>query len=651
MMKDRPHSVNLTIRYLTLLVLLGGSVGGYAYFEKERTDAVRLLSDVHVFVSQEQRLTQRLAFLSQSLIQSSYEQARDAFRKEILSLTPQLEAVHSRLVQGPFLSRLGPPSRSKIHTLFFEPPLNMDEDIRRFLASARSLAQQPSSALTAYNPHNLFIQSFAQSEQGGKGLMTLLKIVEEEGGAREERAKSLGDVFLAAVYLLLAGTVFLVFRPMKLKIKKEFETLNEYHGELDRKADELSQSNVKLKEKESAFIEIMEDLAVKKKRLQEEVAERVRVEKALERERNTAKMYLELAGVMFVLIGRNEKILLINKKGCELLGGDEKEIVGMNWFDHFIPESDRPMVRRVFEQLMTGGVPSVEYFENDIRTLKGETRRIEWHNTMIRDDNGTIVAALSSGLDVTEKVRAAEKQSELMAQLENANRELNEFAYVVSHDLKAPLRGIGSLADWLIEDYSDKLDKEGTNNLRMLKSRVKRMHDLIEGLLTLARIGRTEGERTAVDLNRLVHDVIDFVSPPKNIKLIVDDGLPVVYSDPTRLQQVFQNLISNAVKYIEKPKGEIRIVKAEDDGSWKFGVKDNGPGIERRHQEKIFKIFQTLSPRDSYESTGVGLSIVKKIIETYGGRIWVESDVGKGSTFYFTLPKTRYEEVEREKAA
>jgi signal transduction histidine kinase len=143
-----------------------------------------------------------------------------------------------------------------------------------------------------------------------------------------------------------------------------------------------------------------------------------------------------------------------------------------------------------------------------------------------------------------------------------------------------------------------------------------------------------------VNLNELVSEVIDMLSPPKNITITVENEMPTIKCERTRIMQVFQNLLSNAVKFMNKPQGKIKISYADENDFWKFGVSDNGPGIEEKYFEKIFQIFQTLTPRDEFESTGIGLTITKKIVELYGGRIWVESEVGNGSTFFFTLPIT-----------
>lgn len=228
----------------------------------------------------------------------------------------------------------------------------------------------------------------------------------------------------------------------------------------------------------------------------------------------------------------------------------------------------------------------------------------------------------------------------LLRELKSANEELKNFAYVVSHDLKAPLRAISSLADWLSTDYAEKFDAEGKEQMRLLISRVHRMDDLIDGILMYSRVGREKETIVAVNLNKLLHDVIDSLAPPASITITIEDSLPTIMTEPTRIQQVFQNLLSNAIKYMDKPEGKIRIACSTEGKQWKFSVADNGPGIRQRHFEKIFQLFQTLAPRDRVESTGVGLALVKKIVEMYGGHIWIESTVGEGSTFFFSLPRT-----------
>lgn len=196
--------------------------------------------------------------------------------------------------------------------------------------------------------------------------------------------------------------------------------------------------------------------------------------------------------------------------------------------------------------------------------------------------------------------------------LEGANMELRDFAYVVSHDLKAPLRGIARLVDWLAQDYGEHFDEEGRNMVALLIARVKRLDSLIEGILEYSRVG-THTEEAVVDLNQVVVRVIESLAVPDQVRITIDDPLPIGRYNMTRMFQVFENLISNAIKFLDKPQGTIRIGCQDSDSVWLFRVTDNGPGIEECHQERIFKIFQPLTSRDQHESTGIGLAIVKKL--------------------------------------
>lgn len=226
-------------------------------------------------------------------------------------------------------------------------------------------------------------------------------------------------------------------------------------------------------------------------------------------------------------------------------------------------------------------------------------------------------------------------------ELKKSNQELRSFAHVIAHDLKSPLRGIGSLASRLIRKYDEKLDNEGKEQLRLLIIRVKRMGEFIDGILRYSEIGHFVEEQQNVDFNALLNEIIGEMAVPENIEIEISQQIPTVRCERIRLKQVFQNLLSNAVKYIDKPKGKINIGCVDENELWKFSVTDNGCGIKEQYYEKIFEIFQTLAPRDKTENTGIGLTIVKKIVEMYGGKVWVTSSVGQGSTFFFTLPKRR----------
>ncbi|MGR8934596.1 MAG: sensor histidine kinase [Gammaproteobacteria bacterium] len=297
---------------------------------------------------------------------------------------------------------------------------------------------------------------------------------------------------------------------------------------------------------------------------------------------------------------------------------------------------DTAEVRRLLSEtpLTTRGV---EAFELQIEVSDIGTRSLSVNaRKLIRKprERELILFAIA---DVTERKTLELEQTHLIHELKRANEELKSFAYIVSHDLKAPLRAIGSLAEWISSDQKERLDAEGREHLRLLLQRVRRMDALIDGVLQFSRIGRIHETVSAVNIKQLLDDIIDSLAPPANITITVAEGLPELRVERTRIQQVFQNLLSNAIRFMDKPEGRIRIDCEAAGDKWTFSVADNGPGIGERHFERIFQLFQTLNPRDRVESTGVGLAIVKKIVEMYGGRIWIESTVGEGSTFCFTL--------------
>jgi len=284
-----------------------------------------------------------------------------------------------------------------------------------------------------------------------------------------------------------------------------------------------------------------------------------------------------------------------------------------------------------------------------MRTRDGKILTVSKNAVLLRDEKGQITGAILSFEDITETHNAEGKREQLVGELESVNRELRDFAYIISHDLKAPLRGIATLAEWISSDYSDKFDEQGKEQLQLLLSRVKKMHNMIDGVLQYSRVGRIKEDKQSVNLNEIVSEISDIINPPANIRIDVVKELPVIEFEPTRIKQVFQNLLSNAVKFIDKPQGYIKI-SYEDEGEFlKFSIEDNGCGIEKQHYERVFQIFQTVGQSGQSESTGVGLTVVKKIVELYGGKIWVSSTLGQGSTFYFTLPKSEAGEKSDEK--
>ncbi len=294
------------------------------------------------------------------------------------------------------------------------------------------------------------------------------------------------------------------------------------------------------------------------------------------------------------------------------------------------PEAFIKKVRELYAHRERDGHDIVEFKDGRVVEYYSKPQRM----------GDQIVGRVWSFRDITEKHTAERKRAALLHRVAEINEELTHFAYIVSHDLKAPLRGIKLITEWLCTDYADKLGDDAKEQLDLLQSRVARMHNLIDGVLQYSRVGRITEETEKVDLNPLLAGILDAIVPPEHIRVTVAPQLPVLQCERTRISQVFQNLLTNAVKFVDKPQGEIRVDCIEDGEFWRFSVADNGPGIEAKYFDRIFRLFQTLSPRDEFESTGVGLALVKKIVEMYGGRIWVTSEVGRGTTFLFTFPRS-----------
>jgi light-regulated signal transduction histidine kinase (bacteriophytochrome) len=222
---------------------------------------------------------------------------------------------------------------------------------------------------------------------------------------------------------------------------------------------------------------------------------------------------------------------------------------------------------------------------------------------------------------------------------ERLHKELDKLAYVTAHDLRAPLRSIENLATWIEEGLGDEVKPETLEHLRLLHGRVHRMESLIDGILQFARAGRAQKPPGVVDVGGLVASVVDFVKAPPSCRIEVVSEMPVLLTHGPELQQVFTNLITNAVRHARRPDPTIRVAARDLGWAYEFSVSDDGQGIQPRFHQRIFEIFTTLEARDKEENTGMGLAVVKKIVETVGGAVRVESQEGRGSSFIVTWPK------------
>lgn len=231
------------------------------------------------------------------------------------------------------------------------------------------------------------------------------------------------------------------------------------------------------------------------------------------------------------------------------------------------------------------------------------------------------------------------------AVLKKSNQELNKFAYITSHDLRAPLRAIDNLAQWIIEDDAENLSDESKKRLQMLQSRIKRMNGLINGILAYSRAGNLQTDIDEIDLNVLLLEIIDGIGNPDNVTLRIPEPLPTIKTNMTVIGQVFSNLITNAIKHSDKEKIEIELSYKKTMNGYQFSVSDNGPGIAEEYHEKIFDLFQTLKPKDEVDSSGVGLALIKKSVEAADGSVYVSSSPDQGCVFTFSWSTTHHKET------
>lgn len=287
---------------------------------------------------------------------------------------------------------------------------------------------------------------------------------------------------------------------------------------------------------------------------------------------------------------------------------------------------------------------------NNQRLLAEQAARLETQRNSLEASERALARQLEAERSLSDKLAAASGAAEMAlaernaasAALERSNRELNQFAYVASHDLKTPLRGIANLAQWIEEDLGEAMTVGAREHVRVLLSRVRRMESLIDGILAYARAGRGEGQREELDVGQMVQEVRELLSPPTGFFTVtVTPNLPHVTAVRAPFQQIWMNLLGNAFKHARREGAEIRIGAADRGAEWEFSVADNGPGIAAQYHQRVFGIFQTLASRDKLEGTGIGLATVKKLVESEGGRVWVESQAGQGATFRFTWPKAQ----------
>ncbi|MBD1826120.1 PAS domain S-box protein [Microcoleus vaginatus GB1-A2] len=381
-----------------------------------------------------------------------------------------------------------------------------------------------------------------------------------------------------------------------------------------------------------------------------DISERKRSEIALAQSAQRFRATFEQAAVGMARGTVEGKFLLVNQKLCETLGYSRQELMEKRFQEITWPE-DLASELKYLRQLLAG---EVEHYCMEKRYVRKDGELV-WTNltvSLLREQDGSqflmgVVEDIRERKQAEESLRLRAQELRWTAQtlaqttnvLRKRNQELDQFAYVVSHDLKAPLRAIANLSSWIEEDLSESMTEDTVHQMNLLRGRVHRMEALIEGLLQYSRVGRIQVPSETVQVDKLLAEIIDSLAPPSGFEVKVEPGMPTFVTEKLPLQQVFSNLISNAIKHNRCESGYVKISVKELDDFYEFSVEDDGPGIAPQYHDKVFVIFQTLEARDKVENTGIGLSLVKKIVEGQGGSISLESAEGEGATFRFTWPK------------
>jgi PAS domain S-box-containing protein len=342
-----------------------------------------------------------------------------------------------------------------------------------------------------------------------------------------------------------------------------------------------------------------------------------------------ANMHLGL-----VEVNNDDEILMINQSFTEMSGYTEEELLGKKSREIYPIDDGSGVIEEEQEKRKKGESSS---YELKAICKFGKTRHWLISGAPNYNLEGEIIGSIGIHLDITELKSLELQKEKLLLKLERSNDELQEYAHIVSHDLKSPLRSIDALVSWLKEDNKGKLDDMSLKNFELIEATLEKMEQLISDVLDYSSVGTDSTDKADVDLNKKINNIMSMLYIPEHIEIKLINALPTIKGDATKLQQLFQNLISNAVKFIDKEKGLITIDFEDLKSHYKFSIKDNGIGIEKQFHDKIFKIFHALNK--SKDSTGIGLSIVKKIVDLHEGQIWLESEVNVGTTFYFTLKK------------
>ena len=376
-----------------------------------------------------------------------------------------------------------------------------------------------------------------------------------------------------------------------------------------------------------------------------DIARLKQIEFKLKEERDRAQKYLDIVGVIILVTDREGKIKLINKKGCELLGYEEHDLISKNWFKISIPEELQIKAKVDYSKLMDGIIELRPYFEAPIQ-IKDETKFFAWHNILLKDDDGNITGVLSSGNDITDRRQAEEALVFAKLISDNAYRTKKQFLSNVSHELRTPLNLIIGYSDLLREDYVGTTNEAQKQYLDVVKRSGNRLLLLINSMIELSAIeeGKTELDMKKFYIPVLIKDIENSTLPMAkkkqvNLEFELEDDVTTICADKEKIKTVLYNLISNAIKFTPLS-GDVKVSIFRDKQMLKVSVKDTGIGMEKSEMDKLFQPFSQIdsSLNRRFEGVGLGLIIVKEFVEMHEGNIQVESEINKGSTFTFFIP-------------
>jgi PAS domain S-box-containing protein len=370
-----------------------------------------------------------------------------------------------------------------------------------------------------------------------------------------------------------------------------------------------------------------------------DITQRIAAQRAIKESEERKSAVLRSTLDSIISMDRNGKVIEFNPAAERNFGYSRKEAIGATLAELIIPPRFREAHHAGLARYLATGEAHVLGQRLELPALRKDGSEFQAELTITRSDIDGEHSFTGVLRDITERKQQEQEREQLIKALARSNQELDQFAYVASHDLKAPLRGIAHLSQWIEEDLGEKLTGENVEQMGLLRGRVHRMEALIDGILQYSRAGRVKARPEPIDTGLLVRETIELIAPPKSTGITIAPDMPTLKAEKIPLQQVFMNLLGNAIKHAGADDPRVEISWEDAGPFYEFTVRDHGQGIAPLYHERIFGIFQTLEARDKVEGTGIGLSVVQKIVEAKGGRVWVESDIGKGAKFRFLWPK------------